>query len=344
MRTAPALVLTLLVAACQSSTQPTGPVGPNLSVLPGGGGGYRIRDLGTPADAFSSRASAVNDRGQIVGDAYYQSFGGAVETSDALLWDRRGRTVIGRLPGNHWGVAEAINDRGQVAGQSLSASQLNALPDAWIWYHGTMADLDPSGGTPYRESHAWDINGRGQIVGWLIDYTEPARHTFLWQRGRMRYLDLEDVVAISDGGEILGSDGTGAVLLRDGTSVELGTAPDGSPLSPIDLNNVGQVLVRGGGHTYVWKDGALTPLGIQGRAINDRGQVVGTGTGSGGGLHAFLWSGGTGTDLGTLPNGSNSGATDINDRGVVVGWSDVPGRPGGIAVEWLPLRRRNGAR
>jgi probable HAF family extracellular repeat protein len=52
--------------------------------------------------------------------------------------------------------------------------------------------------------------------------------------------------------------------------------------------------------------------------------------------HATLWSGGTITDLGTL-GGTNSYASDINNVGQVVGWSNIATTAGGPdAALWMP--------
>lgn len=55
--------------------------------------------------------------------------------------------------------------------------------------------------------------------------------------------------------------------------------------------------------------------------INGAGQVVGT-YGAGSGMHGFLWTSGTLTDLGTL-GGANSSAVRINDLGQIVGSADT---------------------
>jgi probable HAF family extracellular repeat protein len=58
-------------------------------------------------------------------------------------------------------------------------------------------------------------------------------------------------------------------------------------------------------------------------AINSAGQVVGWSTTAGGSTHAFLYSGGATSDLGTLPGGTDSYATGINDQGHVVGYGGI---------------------
>lgn len=65
-------------------------------------------------------------------------------------------------------------------------------------------------------------------------------------------------------------------------------------------------------------------------ALNDLGQVAGTSEKTDGYKHAFIWQGGSSTDLGILGSDFNSVANDINNYGEVVGWSgrgtDHPGR------------------
>jgi len=95
------------------------------------------------------------------------------------------------------------------------------------------------------------------------------------------------------------------------------------------------ILAKGQTATY-----SITDLGTLGGAtstacgINDRGQVAGNSAIASGELHAFLWDGGTMTDLGTLPGRAFSGARFINNRGQVVGSSSPGGGPPFEAALW----------
>lgn len=143
----------------------------------------------------------------------------------------------------------------------------------------TAVDLGTLGGD---DSWAYDINNRGQVVGWSQTSSSPS--AFLWEDGEMTDLGPWGVPqGINDRGQVVGryySSGTiRALLWERGEVTDLG-----------DL---------GGGHAE--------PFGI-----NNRGQVVGTSVTSSGELHAFLWENGVMIDLGSL--GGNAYAFGVNER------------------------------
>jgi probable HAF family extracellular repeat protein len=118
--------------------------------------------------------------------------------------------------------------------------------------------------------------------------------------------------------------------------VDLGSLGGGSSIA-YGLNEqrqvVGSSLTAGGEYqAFVWQNGTMTSLGVQGiaRAINNYGEIVGeTGTYPGwtnpqlpNGT-AFYWNNGSYTDLGHFKtNGVGySGAYDINDNGQITGFA-----------------------
>lgn len=126
---------------------------------------------------------------------------------------------------------------------------------------------------------------------------------------------------INDQGRIVGTS-TAAALQTFGSNVQQ------AALSYVFLYQNGQVtrldlFPQAGGVEAITLPGAAS-------AINNTDQIAGsllTGdapTNSQGKTHAFFYSNGLTTDLGTL-GGDNSGATALNNRGQVVGYSDVFG-------------------
>jgi probable HAF family extracellular repeat protein len=80
--------------------------------------GDTITDLGTLSGQGYSFATAINNRGQIVG--YSSSVAG---TTHAVLWERDTITDLGTLIGSRGqSAATAINNRGQIVGYSSSAA------------------------------------------------------------------------------------------------------------------------------------------------------------------------------------------------------------------------------
>ena len=69
--------------------------------------------------------------------------------------------------------------------------------------------------------------------------------------------------------------------------------------------------------------GTLGGTSSEAAGLNNLGEVVGTSTTATGVSHAFLYRNGLMFDLGTLPGGSDSHATAINDRGDIIGYSGI---------------------
>ncbi len=155
---------------------------------------------------------------------------------------------------------------------------------------------------------------------------------------------------INNGGEVVGYDFTEGywssrafLYTNNGVMTDLGSfGGTGSLAHGINMAGkiVGHADIPGdfAYHAFLYNAGTMIDLGTLGgtnsdaAAINDNDQIVGgadltlaVGTNIQAVVsHAFLYSGGTMTDLGTL-GGSNSLATAINKHGQIVGWAQTAG-------------------
>lgn len=250
----------------------------------------KMTTLANPPGGSYSRANAVNNWGDVVGEA-----ANATGQTHAVLW-RHGKAIdLGTLSGGTDSYATGINSRGEVVGYSTIA---DGNTHAFVRRHGKMVDLGALPGQSY--STAAGVNDRGTVVG-VSTHDSIYRTATVWKHGRATdlgrpYGNAESAaVAVNDRGQVAAySFGTAnhAFLYDRGRLVDVGA----------DVN-----AELGGGYT-------------QPEAINNRGQVVGM-TEPG----AFLWDAGKVTKL----SGAGGEARGINDAGTVAGDVQVavPGSP-----------------
>ena len=129
-----------------------------------------------------------------------------------------------------------------------------------------------------------------------------------------------------------------AFLWRDGQMIDLGSqvgTPPGTGNSQVSaINDAGVAVIQGTDGVILYQDGAFTRLGFNASVadINHAGWFVG-GYYDGTATHGYVWHDGAMQDLGTL-GGTTSSATAINDKGVVVGTSQVAGNAGTRGFVW----------
>lgn len=261
---------------------------------------YAVKDLGTLGGVLGSSAHSVNDKGWVAGVANLP--GDTVE--HAALW-RDGVVIdLGTLGGDNSNVDFPVkNDEGLVVGFA-QISAVDLLGENFCVFACT-----PSGGACNGSNHSC----RG--FRWRSDVMEPLG--------------------------TLGGNNSAATAANN-RGVVVGTAEnktqDPNCASP-------QVLDY---EAVVWREHTIRELvpvpgdaiGVA-LAVNDNDEVVGStgscGTGPGSGpifLHAVLWKNHVSTDLGNLGGTFNNVAYAINNRGQVVGASDLAGDNAGHAFLW----------
>lgn len=218
-------------------------------------------------------ADAINDAGHIVGGSTI-SIDNGVPTHAYFLSQGAGMQDLGVLPGcpsSCQSSATAINQSDQIVGWSDTPS---ANLHAVLWNNATqITDLGTLDGDPSASATA--INNKGQVVG-QSSYPDPSTaqviyRAFLWTPGSgMTQLfglpgsQFTTPNGINDSGQIVGSSGDFLQMHRramlwstDGTATDLNTQIDTA--LPADSQ-------------WVLQD-AL--------AINNEGQIVGSGTHNG---------------------------------------------------------------
>ena len=218
---------------------------------------------------------------------------------------------------------ESINNDGTIVGWGFLEERVVPV----VWEDGVPRELPlhVSG----SESHAFDINNGGDIVGWHSDLGGV-----LWRNDVPTDLGVgaspypaHDVWAnaINESGQVVGEvyreevPWVAAFLWTRGEWSELPMLDGLSECIATDINESGYVVGNCWPRAVMWYKDGVVALDVGGTysyaiAINSSGQVVGNSSDG-----AFLWEKGETQPLPTL--GGRSGASDINDAGQIVGSS-----------------------
>ena len=160
-----------------------------------GPGRNQMRELKPLRDHRTSAATAINNKGQVVGiSGACGTAVGSVSARNSVIWNDGGRPK--KLPdfgGIAWNTPMAINDRGEVSGFANLSADDGAAFNAQAFFWSPHSGLELIGALEGHDvSQALGMNIHGQVVGLscVADFTECR--AFFWEKGRL--YDLNDFV------------------------------------------------------------------------------------------------------------------------------------------------------
>ena len=178
----------------------------------------RKRELPPYPGDSTSAATAINNRGQVVGISGECDVAvGRFSARHAVLWEHGKVTDLENLGGTSWHTPTAISERGDVVGFSNPAARGDLegefLARAFLWTRQSgMQELGRLEGD--STSQARGINSRRQVVGVSTSF-EGISRAFLWDDGKMQNLNaliepgstdsLVSAQDINDAGQITGT-------------------------------------------------------------------------------------------------------------------------------------------
>ena len=169
------------------------------------------------------------------------------------------------LSGNDSAVATALNNRGSVVG-------CFNYSEGFLWRDFVLTRLGP--GCPRA------INDRGDIAIETLAKEVQVR----WADGSTTNLGPGEIQAINNAGVVVGALSGHAFRYAQGQITMLPEYGSATGSIAVDINNAGQILLQAGDRVFIYDEatGAGTEIPrydpavpLRGRAINDRGQVLG---------------------------------------------------------------------
>ena len=263
-----------------------------------------------PLGPFASfTASAINNKGEVTGQAAFYSPGEAL--SEAYLYN--GTTTQGiSILGSDGNAGTALNDKGEVVGFDIPpvAAPMSALTHAFLYRNSSaIFALDPRVG---GESLAEGINNQEHITGSI----STGVCGFSFPNG---CTGLGDTHAFLDAG--LGPKDIGTLG---------GNFSQGYGINNYDeIVGASNVVPGGPNHVFIYSHGQFHDLGMFDHAsttptaINDAGRIVGTAFSSSGTPLGFVHRDGSFHLLPRLSGGTYSEPSGLNLQGDIVGTSDV---------------------
>ena len=156
-----------------------------------------VHELAPLRGDSASAATAINDRGQIVGiSGICDQAVGRFSAISGVIWENGEPTEIGDFGGVAWNTPMAINRYGVVVGfanaSAADGGDFNPLPFRWTAESGIEPlDLLPG----HVTGQATGINSWGQIVGQSCDPADECR-AVLWNDGAVE--DLNELAPQND--------------------------------------------------------------------------------------------------------------------------------------------------
>ena len=256
-----------------------------------------MASIGVLPNQTASSGNGISSDGWIAGESHVAagtfSSANPAGPPEAVLWEPGAQptlVALGYLQGDTRSIATAVNSQHQAVGLSYSTS---SLLHGFLWQNGAMTEI----GSATVSTSPLAINDVGEVVGY-VGQIGGSYTAFSWLNGTMTSLAgltasaNTTASAINASGRIIGTSTlaggqTHAVSWQNGAITDLGALGGNNSVAE-GINSQGWIVGNSGGKAVIWAGGTLIDLNsllpadsgwtlTDADAINDAGQIAGTG-------------------------------------------------------------------